>query len=228
MRLDQRLVVLQSWWVASELARRHPSLGIIETHPGGGTYDCLSIMHWQSLPSSLVDLNREGSLHVHPDHIGALSWEEELQAEDRRSTVRHLEELAGLNPPSRTPSTTPRSLTFRVAYQLLLLGLNDRNAWDVRNARIDTSGYSDSRGDVDGFPTAQRAARDQRADDPYGDPLYRFWKVSHDGRTVMVLDIDGSAHFRSGHPADLQDHFCKANRSVEAVATWLRAQISHS
>lgn len=37
MDLEHRLIGVQSWWLASELLRRTPGLGIIETHPGGGT-----------------------------------------------------------------------------------------------------------------------------------------------------------------------------------------------
>ncbi|WP_454116041.1 TY-Chap2 family putative peptide chaperone [Microbacterium aurum] len=37
-----RFVIAQSWWIASELVRRHPDLVIHESHPGGGMYDCLT------------------------------------------------------------------------------------------------------------------------------------------------------------------------------------------
>lgn len=42
--LGHRLVGAQSWFVASELLRRHPSMTLIETHPGGGQNDCLSVV----------------------------------------------------------------------------------------------------------------------------------------------------------------------------------------
>jgi hypothetical protein len=33
-----------AWWLAAELIRRHPAdLREIETHPGGGQYDCISL-----------------------------------------------------------------------------------------------------------------------------------------------------------------------------------------
>ena len=62
--LDQRLVYLQSWWIASELVRGHPSLKVVETHPGGGQYDCLSIVTTEHYTVTLIDLNRSGSIHV--------------------------------------------------------------------------------------------------------------------------------------------------------------------
>ncbi|MBE8146482.1 hypothetical protein IOD13_09295 [Brevibacterium casei] len=44
MNVDDRLIYLQSWWVASEFLRRHPEFDLFETHPGGGQYDCLTIL----------------------------------------------------------------------------------------------------------------------------------------------------------------------------------------
>ncbi|MGD4206363.1 hypothetical protein QT666_22610, partial [Xanthomonas citri pv. citri] len=38
-----RFAIAQSWWLASELVRRHPELMIYEMHPGGGQYDVLCV-----------------------------------------------------------------------------------------------------------------------------------------------------------------------------------------
>ncbi len=43
-RISASLIQAAAWWVAAELIRRHPDrLTVIETHHGGGIYDCLSI-----------------------------------------------------------------------------------------------------------------------------------------------------------------------------------------
>lgn len=224
MSLEPRLIHLQSWWVASELTRRQPDLGLIETHPGGGTYDCLSIIRWCPQPDPFIDLNRNGSLHVHPDHIGALTWTEESQAEDRRFAVRRLEELAELPAPAKTPRTTPQTLTHRLVYQLLLLGLNDRRPWHIRNARVDSSAEFSGTGALTGFRSAERSC-ESRFDDPLRDPLYRFWKISVGSEVVVVLDIDGQAHFSNGTSQDLYATFNEEDRSIEAVAVGLRRHI---
>lgn len=226
MRLKERLIILQSWWVASELVRRNPGLGIIESHPAGGLYDCLSIGHWDSAMKTVIDLNREGSLHVHPHHLSVMTWEGEAEAVDRREVVRRLEGLAGLHPSGATPRTTRKVLAYRIAYQMLLVGLNDKDCWDVRNARIDTSGFSGSTGDLEGFETAKVAATDRRPDDPLGDPLYRFWKVHHGSLEVSVVDIDAMAHLPRGASLDLYEKFIDCGRSVETVAAWLRSQVN--
>ncbi len=54
-----------SWRLAAELCRRHPDrLRIYELHPGGGQYDCLSIAVAGESPRSLIQLNRNGSIHI--------------------------------------------------------------------------------------------------------------------------------------------------------------------
>src|SRR4051794_35374654 len=64
----RRFILMQSWWLASRLVRRHPELKLIETHPGGGQYDCLTLRKDQG---TRVDINRVGSIHVfsESDHL---------------------------------------------------------------------------------------------------------------------------------------------------------------
>jgi hypothetical protein len=52
-----------SWSVAAQLLEWFPDLVVLETHPGGGQYDCLSL----AAPSArdvVIDMNRQGSIHV--------------------------------------------------------------------------------------------------------------------------------------------------------------------
>jgi type III secretion system-like peptide-binding chaperone len=59
--LTPALTELASWTLATEVMRRAPKLlRIIETHPGGGQYDCLSMM--RMVPHlKLCSFNRRGS-----------------------------------------------------------------------------------------------------------------------------------------------------------------------
>ncbi|MFC7532489.1 hypothetical protein [Actinoplanes sp. GCM10030250] len=56
-----RFVIMQSWWLATRLVRRHPDLTVIETHPGGGQYDRLSLVRGQE---NLININRAGSIRL--------------------------------------------------------------------------------------------------------------------------------------------------------------------
>lgn len=71
-----RAAYAQSWWIASELVRRHPRLMAYEMYPGGGQYDVLCVTEPASLsgqPGSRhvprVMLNRSGRIQIrHETH----------------------------------------------------------------------------------------------------------------------------------------------------------------
>ena len=55
------IVEAASWRIATEICRRSPEIKIRHTRPGGGMYDCLSLVG----PSkSHAHFNRVGSFHV--------------------------------------------------------------------------------------------------------------------------------------------------------------------
>jgi hypothetical protein len=44
MIINRQLIEIASWRLISDICRRYPeTFTIIETHPGGGLYDCLSL-----------------------------------------------------------------------------------------------------------------------------------------------------------------------------------------
>ena len=55
-----------SWTVAVEFTRAAPGLQVFETHPGGGQYDCLTLV----ADDVKVDINRVGSIHAHASPTG--------------------------------------------------------------------------------------------------------------------------------------------------------------
>jgi hypothetical protein len=140
-----RFVIAQSWWIASELVRRHPQLRLIETHPGGGQYDCLSLLadengQWRQL----VHLNRNGSIHASDAGISC-SWLDAFTAPGGHDIVRRLEEQTGIGKPASTPPTGPHVLTYRIIARVLTALVDDRRSWDARNGQIDSSGYGGGR-----------------------------------------------------------------------------------
>lgn len=221
--LASRFVIAASWWVASELVRRNPRLELIETHPGGGQYDCLSLVEaadgsW----ATLIDLNRAGSMHVQRVVGGRpfapLSWDSAHRSDDAHDAVRQLEAAAGLTPPQPAPATGPAALTYRVVARLLAAMVNDRRRWDVRNEQHDTSGWEGGPNNyLDAFPQLAAAVQTRRDDDVLGVPRYRYWALLRDGDAVAVFDIDGLVHLRDGRSHDLTHLYRERGRSLTAV-----------
>ncbi|WP_433303945.1 hypothetical protein ACQP2F_13470 [Actinoplanes sp. CA-030573] len=190
----ERFVLSQSWWLAGEIVRRHPGITLVETHPGGGTYDCLTLMRDHA---TLIDINRAGSIHVGGEGRPAgMSFESLFDHENPAEIIALVEQGAGLRSAGSAPVTTPTALAFRVAAQVLALTVNDKRRWDVRSERVDSSGMDGGgrRWFVDRFPIAAERARQRRPDDLLGDPYYRYWGVTSNGEAVAVLDTDGFAY----------------------------------
>ncbi|WP_433803551.1 hypothetical protein [Actinomycetospora sp. CA-084318] len=188
--LAPRFVTAQSWWIASEIARRHPHLQLIETHPGGGLYDCLTLI--SPGPTNLLDLNREGSIHA---RTFKLTWVDALAAPGGHDLIKRLEADLDLSHNATTPATTARTLTYRVLARVLTSLVDDRHRWDARNGYYDSSGGDGGqRTELQQFPTVVDALEDRRPDDLLGIPAYRFWVLLRDDDPVAVLDTDGRLH----------------------------------
>jgi hypothetical protein len=190
----RRFVLAQSWWLASALVRRHPGLRLIETHPGGGQYDCLSLLRAKE---KVFDINRNGSVHVGEAvrELRPMAMDGLFDQEQAWTYVRELEEVSSVGVARHTPSSTPAVLTYRVIAELMAITLNDRKAWDVRNEFEDTSDWGGGpRHYVQGFPLAAARVQQRREDDLLGIAEYRFWGVLSGGEAVAVLDTDGNVY----------------------------------
>jgi hypothetical protein len=93
---SRQMIEAASWRLTAEIVRRYPRrFAVIETHPGGGQYDCISLID-QDEASSLrgIDLNRVGSVWVHKrdgsDWAWRGSWLEMVAVEDARPLLDRL------------------------------------------------------------------------------------------------------------------------------------------
>jgi hypothetical protein len=227
-----RFVLAQSWWIAAELARRHPELVVHEMHPGGGQYDVLAV---STLPFAVANervmLNRAGSLQVHGGesnphmtHIG--SWADVMGAENPHAVVKRIETVAQLRTIAKAPPSTPRVLAYRFIATLLSATLNDRFQWDARNEFLDSSGVvglNDSAGN--GFLSAfPEALRDARAVSKVGlpqEPESHFWAVLRDHVPVAIVSIEGRIYLHDRHFNLADQYAATGRRMLPVVATVL-------
>jgi hypothetical protein len=217
----RRFVLAQSWWIASEIVRRNPKLLLIETHPGGGQYDCLSLIQRTAAGTdTLIDLNRAGSLHVHGSaSYMPITWAGAFAARGGHDIVHALEKAAGLTPAAKAPPTGPRVLTYRLIARILASLVDDRHQWDARNGQLDSSGMdatNDHRPELLRFPSVVEALRDKRPDDLFGRPAYRFWTLLRDADPVAVLDTDGRLHLQDRPPIEVPPLY-RRSRSLTTV-----------
>ena len=115
---SRMLLEVASWRVASDIVRRHPQVRVIETHPGGGQYDCVQLLLQpdKGTASPSIVLNRAGSAHIQfgdydsKDMSWTGFWTDYLAADDPRDVVRRLSDMAKLPQVSKLSRSTPAVL----------------------------------------------------------------------------------------------------------------------
>lgn len=218
-----------SWRLMAELLRRHPEIGtLIETHPGGGQYDCLTIF---GEGQSIASLNRRG------DFTPLFNWEAQvsheqiwhpcLAEEGFTLVLNKLSKALKMKVPKQLSKTTPEVLVYRVIAGLLGYSLLDKNPMECRNGQMDTSGEADHahrEAWFNSFPTAltERRQFDQSAS-PRANTTYHFWFILRGKEPVLGFSTNGNAHTKEGLMIDLMEIY-KRRRKLEDV---IGALISH-
>lgn len=191
----------QSWWIASELARRHPHLFIVEHHPMDGHYNSLGLVDLNADKHAVVvDINRPGSVHVHQS--GAfipIGMPQALSFDNAHDVVKRVELAAHWGEPTTTPKTTARTLTYRVIARVLASMVNDRHQWDVVTEWDDNEwNESSANGHFESIPLARYLIDTAPSVGVFGEPWVHFWALQRDGKTVAMLDTAGRVATASG------------------------------
>lgn len=199
-----------SWKLVSELHRRHPGdFTVIETHPGGGQYDCLTL--WAA-NRTVADLNRVGGFNV---FCGGQSipwqelWPTGLTEGGITNLLERMSRACGFPIRAQLPPTGPETLIYRIMAGVAATLAFDKDTWEWRNGQLDTSGCDDQ-GYRDqwfeAFPGAKEAARADKAEAPFGNSKYGFWFLLKNdqpkvciSKTAVCWDADGGNHELSSH-----------------------------
>jgi hypothetical protein len=202
-----------AWWIAAELIRRHPDdIRVIETHPGGGMYDCLSLYRRYPQDSLVAHMNLVGHI-THAswfDDPGGgtrsgvadarFNWFEVLAAEDRRRyVIEALEGVTGFESPGSTPPTTRASIGPRLIARFASAAAFSTRIWHIRNAFHDSSGMWS--GVNEWVRDIKGPGFEPRDSDHSGEPHYRYWFVlDHEEQAAAVVDIDVGVAWRRERP----------------------------
>lgn len=225
-----------AWWVAAELVRRHPGeLHVIETHPGGGQYDCVSIYRssGRSGAEVVVHMNVTGTL-THGtwfrDGGERFNWLEVLLSANRRSyIVEQIERVEGLTSPPKTPSTDTSTVGPMLVAAFLERSVLGPARWCAVNGVADSSEGVHVRTECfEQFPDAERWCASVEGDFG-GRREYRFWFVGEAGhagafsleRPAFAVDT-WTGHLWRRDPGDrvdlLGEHMASA-RSLDALVS---------
>ncbi len=207
-----------TWHIICELLRRHKEscdLWVLETHPGGGQYDCLSLFHrWPGAHSNhLCDFNQQSQhLHVWGHYrtpraeLSELRWPDGndyvlayLAAPER--TLAQIEDLVGLPryAAKHHPPTTPPILIFRIISAVL-----DRYALSM-DVMLAFMGYEDTSGFGGGLREALRwyptvwadVSASADAEDGGARKAAKYWLLSRPqdvSAPPVLLDMRGKVY----------------------------------
>jgi hypothetical protein len=141
-----------AWWVGAELVRRHPnSLHLIKTYPGGGQYDCLTVVQRTDTAHqpyriraylNMIEMGHitlSGPQDVEVDYgEERFNWLEVLLARDRRKyVVKQLERALDFSAPGVTPPTTAQSIGVRLISRFLASTILDERRWTAQHGLDD-------------------------------------------------------------------------------------------
>jgi len=230
-----QLIEAASWRLVAEVLRRHPHLQVVETHPGGGQSDCLSILLEDdaSGPDSQIALNRSGGVHffagVDHRHHWPEFWNDYLSAPDPRRIVSEVCGKAGLPAVRRLPASTPAVVVYRFIAAFMATSIMGRKSWECRNGYNDSSGMEGSyvRGEwFASFPAALARLSVRLPDDPMAEPVSRFWFICKSGRRSSVLKRPARAWDLEGTEFDLMKLYRVRHRIWPVVSFVARDLLS--
>jgi hypothetical protein len=233
---DPSVLEAASWRLASELVRRHPkTLRLIRTHPGGGQYDCLTLLALDG-SDGVVQLNRHGTIQVHarfdgrPQDWEPTSWDTYLKA-DPREFLDALEVASGLPSPSSVPPSTPRTLTYRVLAAIAATGFKTVDPIKIVPGTIDSSNLDAGPNDEDFalFPMIPAALREQTPGTPLEDPGHRFWFVHRNGTPVLAFEQQQGLAWTRHHDVarDVPALYVESRRHLLVTALKLLRRVDH-
>lgn len=219
--MNKQLREISSWRIISELTRRFPGkFTIIETHPGGGTYDCLSL--YTKKEEHLADFNRGGTFHVFMSFDGLRKedpcydiWSELFKTDDYKEVLDNICRMMGLKVPKHLPSSTATVIVYRFIAAFLAHSYMGLEYWECRNGMFDSSAPYECGGvksDFDSFPGAKERLRVSLKGDILNQPAYRFWFLKRNSEPLVCLESSGSLWTKDGRTYDLMGMYKKERR----------------
>lgn len=222
MNSGRQLKEILSWRLATELWRRYPDrFFLIETHPGGGQYDCLSLIEMEEGLSSVLSINREGSLHLTYGRTPGVwpDWSERM-ATDPGFFLDELSDCLGMDVPQPLPQSSPSTIAFRFICEFLTHATGRLNHWECRNGFLDTSGWACGRHDdwFDCFPALKNPDHPKRMIHGELDPDCCYWFLLKDMLPRLCIDIGGGLYNPEGETYDLVAIYSRHKRIWPVIA----------
>lgn len=223
----------ESWWLATELIRRHPHSVILYSDggPQGVDYNSLGLSlrefeypedleDWEDLPNPAeVALNRNGRIHVFGTEGEPMSWWEHLEQKNPMDTVLAIERALRLESPRQTPSSNSRVLAYRVIAALIAAKQHAPQKLWAHSSIYYVDETEITRLTFEGLRRTVLANMPQASRSDEADLLTEgFWILNDDDRrTRFIFHDSGWACAIGGKPHHLMMEYDRNGRSLEKL-----------
>lgn len=222
-----RFIDAQLWWVASELCRRHPSLGLVETvyDEVGTVVEAMGEVDGRAVQ---VGFSRTAGIAI-KDREFAVAPAALLEQVNPHALVRKVEDAHGMGKPAETPPTTPVTIGYRAIAWLLAASVNSRHSWTVRGERAEDPhvikdlswlGSARSWGSLDPL-----RARWIEEPDLYPGPVSHLWLLMRDLEPVALFDRYGYVRTAEASTDLLERYRARGSNLAMAVTEALGAEL---
>ncbi|MDJ1372201.1 ADP-ribosylglycohydrolase family protein [Gulosibacter molinativorax] len=232
-RIADRFTLQQSWWIASEMTRRHPEILISRVD----VEDLGPLLIANDRRSDVQILfHAEGGIRITTatGENTALPWNTVFSFQNAHKAVKLMEIATDLGQPVTSPETTERTIVYRLIARWLTRELDGRHTWEalpVANPGLSaTKAERNAQRLLSPFPSAVRAAQDRTVNEHGGhsvritDHGYEpMWYFLRDSEPIFVLDDAGFAHLQSDAQIDLLRLYRVFGHRIDAVVDVLSA-----
>lgn len=192
-----------SWYLATELVRRHPACSVVQVRSAGGQSDLIWVGGWTGNPSApvfqqrwAIDRHGTGSVHVGREmrQVTTEPWLE-LMSDEPRAFINRLEQAAGFPVTAMLRPPSARTLTYQVIEQVLALTALTDDRVTCRSVVVDAAGT----GRMDAPAEYVAVIASLMPSDQAPAEAYRFWVLEQSARPIALLHDSGHAWVGATH-----------------------------
>ncbi|WP_062306725.1 TY-Chap2 family putative peptide chaperone [Demequina subtropica] len=228
-RAADRFVDAQLWWVASELCRRHPRLGLIESvyDEVGTVVEAVGTIDDRHVR---VGFSRIAGIAIKDREFGVAPLAL-LEQVNPHAILRKIEDAHGMGKPAETPATTGITIGYRAIAWILGAMVNSRYSWTLRGERAgdphvlqDLSWMGEAAGwaSLDELKGGWKETDDEGA--LYEIPVTHAWLLMRDLEAVAVIDRYGFVRTAAGSTNLLETYRGMGARLAPAIVRALGAE----
>ncbi|MGM1028972.1 MAG: hypothetical protein ACQEWM_03755 [Actinomycetota bacterium] len=222
-----RFKLQQSWWLASELGRRHQGVWV-ERFISAQSGPVLAAYHPDGAAKVYFDLQHGVRVHLAGSQA-EWGWESVFSAMGAHDLLKRIEASSGLGTPRRAPATSAQSLVYRLIARLLAVHVDAPRPWVPVPVEVQpmVRGLAEPSDDalLAGFDTVHDDILNHRADgaarfDDVQTVGIRpwLWAMTRDVETAFMLDTDGYVHTRAVGVRSLLKLYDELGRDIDRLA----------